>query len=446
MPSVRKRNRNWYFQYVDADGRRVERKGCTDKRETKRMAYAAEAQAAKIRAGTLDRRAVQYAEHNARPLAEHLDDFHAHLIAKGNTRKHADLFVRRARRVAELAKAERFGDLTASKVQAALAMLRDSGRSLGTCNHHRVAIRGFTRWAWKDGRLADDPLVGVSGFNANLDRRHDRRTIGRDELAHLIRVAHSGRPYRRMSGPARALVYRLAVQTGLRYSEIKSATLSSFDLGPAPTVTVTAAYTKNRRSAVIPLPADLAADLARSFDGRDDDGPAFPLPDRGADMLKIDLEAAGIPYRDAGGRVFDFHALRCMLATLADQAGVSPRTVQHMMRHSTLELTGRYTRPRAADVEAGFGALPALTAATSDVTTAPIDADLADHLPTEAVVSGRTGTHIDVKTPSDQDMNPPRKTNPEATLDAPGCVVTPDMQDSGGGTRTPDTRIMIPLL
>ena len=43
---------------------------------------------------------------------------------------------------------------------------------------------------------------------------------------------------------------------------------------------------------------------------------------------------------------FRFPLLRCQTATLADQAGVSPRVVQRMMRHSTLELTGRYTRPR----------------------------------------------------------------------------------------------------
>jgi hypothetical protein len=77
-------------------------------------------------------------------------------------------------------------------------------------------------------------------------------------------------------------------------------------------------------------------------------------------MLRRDLEAAGIPYRDNGGLVFDFHSLRCEMATLADQAGISPRVVQRMMRHSSLELTGRYTRPRAMDMEAAAGMLPSL--------------------------------------------------------------------------------------
>jgi len=77
-------------------------------------------------------------------------------------------------------------------------------------------------------------------------------------------------------------------------------------------------------------------------------------------MLRADLEAAGIPYRDPSGLVFDFHALRCQTATLADTAGVSTRVVQKMMRHSTLELTGRYTRPRVVDAEAASFLRPTL--------------------------------------------------------------------------------------
>jgi hypothetical protein len=77
-------------------------------------------------------------------------------------------------------------------------------------------------------------------------------------------------------------------------------------------------------------------------------------------MLRFDLEAVGIDYEDASGLFFDFHALRCELATLADAAGVTPRVVQKMMRHSSLELTGRYTRPRAVDVESAASMLPSL--------------------------------------------------------------------------------------
>ena len=119
-------------------------------------------------------------------------------------------------------------------------------------------------------------------------------------------------------------------------------------------MTVAAAYTKNGEPATLPLPRDLADDLAAYVATPAPGSPIFPLPpDSGAKMLRPDLARAGIPYVDARGLVFDFHALRCQCATLADAAGVSPRVVQRLMRHSTLELTGRYTRPRAVDIETG---------------------------------------------------------------------------------------------
>jgi integrase len=165
-----------------------------------------------------------------------------------------------------------------------------------------------------------------------------------------------------MTGPARALCYRLAVSSGLRYSEIRSINPESFDLtGDHPTVTVRAAYTKNGDPATLPLPPDLAADLAPYLTAIPPGEIAFPLPPGGgAEMLRADLARAGIPYQDASGRVFDFHSLRCQCATLADLAGASPRIVQRLMRHSSLEMTNRYTRPRMHDLEGATSALPSL--------------------------------------------------------------------------------------
>ena len=227
-------------------------------------------------------------------------------------------------------------DLTTERVQEAIATLRDSGRSLQTCNHYRACIRAFGRWAWKNGRLRDAPLLNLDGFNAKEDRRHDRRTISLEELLRLVSVAERGPDYQNVTGPMRALCYRLAVATGLRYSEIASILPESFDW-KAPSVTVAAAYTKNGQTATLPLPDDLADDLAAYVAPLNSMTPIFPLPAKGVDMLKPDLEAAGIAYMDASGLFFDFHSLRCQTATLADAAGVSPRVVQRLMRHSTLE-------------------------------------------------------------------------------------------------------------
>ena len=239
------------------------------------------------------------------------------------------------------------------RVQEALKALCDEGLSLQTVNHHRTAIRAFSKWCWKSGRTRTDSLAGVTGFNAKEDRRHDRRTLGVDELRRLIEVAHTGPPWRKMTGPMRALCYRLAVGTGLRYSEIESITSRVVRLVRQPRDCDGCRRLHEERRTRDAAPSlrpgeDLHAYVASLPPGK----PIFPLaPDCGAKMLRPDLERAGIPYVDAGGLVFDFHALRCQCATLADQAGVTPRVVQKLMRHSTLELTGRYTRPRAVDIE-----------------------------------------------------------------------------------------------
>ena len=87
----------------------------------------------------------------------------------------------------------------------------------------------------------------------------------------------------------------------------------------------------------------------------------FPLPiEKGARMLRRDLALAGIPYRDASGLVFDFHALRCQCATLADAAGVSPRRGPEVNETFEPGTHRPYTRPRADDLEAAAESLPSL--------------------------------------------------------------------------------------
>jgi len=485
MASLRKRGRVWYYRFVDADGISRERKGCPDRRETEAMAAGCEAEASKVKAGLIDPKALAYRAHEARPLAEHLDDFQAAGSAKGSTAKHVKLFTDRARRVVALVKgarletidaprrstakqradaaeatrgylkAARLSDLTPSGIQRALSTLVASGRALATVNHHRAAIKAFAAWAKDDGRMRDDPTGSVTGYNAREDRRHDRRTISLEELRRLIDEAQRGPTYRLMTGPARALCYRLAVSTGLRYSEIKSVTPASLDLSnPAPTVSVSACYTKNGEPATLPLPDDVASDLARYVVLMASDAPVFPLPDSGPKMLKIDLAAAGIAYRDASGLVFDFHALRCQCATLADAAGVSPRVTQALMRHSTLELTGRYTRPRTLDIDRASGMLPSLRSdpqkpdslAATGTDGQHIKNLVAHPLPIGGDGMSRKLTDADVMAGKDARSSMERNPLLASGFDASGRELSEVVATSGVRTRTGDLRIMRPPL
>lgn len=68
MADFRKRGKNWYFRFTDANGARVERRGCSDRRMTEQMAREAESQAAKLRAGLIDPRAEAYMRWRQHPI------------------------------------------------------------------------------------------------------------------------------------------------------------------------------------------------------------------------------------------------------------------------------------------------------------------------------------------------------------------------------------------
>jgi integrase len=382
--------------YWDENHKRRKKLGTREKGNTQRIANKLDEEVALRKAGLINPKDEARAKYATEPFDKHITEWKKALLAKDASGQHVENFAHKVsilvalikgadlgkvnpphsarghnaaqydQALAKVVATARLSDLTAERVQGALAAIKASGRSLGTCNAHRQAIVGFVRWCRKTDRLRDDVLFGLSGYNAETDKRHDRRTLGLDELKRLVSTTANAYPHHCMTGPARALLYRLAAETGLRYSEIGSVKPESFNW-KAHSVTVDAAYTKNKQTATLPLTDALAADLRAYVATIARGEPVFTLPvGKGADMLRMDLKAAGIPYRDDAGRVFDFHALRCQLATNADAAGVSPRVVQKMMRHSTLELTGRYTRPRAVDVEAAVGRLPSLKPESED--------------------------------------------------------------------------------
>ena len=144
-----------------------------------------------------------------------------------------------------------------------------------------------------------------------------------------------------MTGPDRAALYRVAAGTGFRANELRSLTPESFDLdADPPTVTVAAAYSKRRRDDVQPIRPDLADALRPWLASKAPGEPVFGNLTKHTDILiQPDLDAAGIPYRDASGRVADFHALRHSYITALAMSNAPVKVVQSLARHSTPTLT-----------------------------------------------------------------------------------------------------------
>lgn len=362
---VTKTSRKWYIEFRDAEGIRRRVPGYTDKPATQQLAAELERRAAQEQSGLVDR----FAEHRKRPLTEHVDDFHEALAAKGTTEKHADLVTGRVRRALEGCRFTFWPDLSASKAQAYVAELRNGGVSVQTCNFYLQAIKQFCRWMERDGRAPDNPLTYLQGGNVRTDRRHDRRAFADDALRTLLETTRNGPTRSGMTGPERALLYQLAVETGLRRSELLSLTLGSFNLSTdPPSVMVDACYSKRRRADTLPLAHSTKQMLAR---WRDETGWAdaahllfatIRSRDKTAKMLRADLADARIAYRDESGRVLDFHAFRHTFITNLARGGVHPKVAQQLARHSTITLTmDRYSHTVIGDLADGLDALPDLS-------------------------------------------------------------------------------------
>jgi len=85
------------------------------------------------------------------------------------------------------------------------------------------------------------------------------------------------------------------------------------------------------------------------------------MPDKPAAMMRKDLEAAGIPYRDASDRVVDFHALRHTFITRLARSGIAPALAKSLARHSTITLTmNHYTHTFIEDERSALARLPGL--------------------------------------------------------------------------------------
>ncbi len=303
-------------------------------------------------------------------LSEHIADWKANLLARGNTQQHADLSARRVESVTQSCGFKFYGDISAAQVQQELAGRRKDtvdaagnpvrGMGIKTSNYYLRDLKSFCRWMMHERRATSNPVAYLDTMNARADIRVQRRALSTADMQKLLDAARNGLERHGMTGSERALIYELAATTGLRVSELASLTAASFSLGESPSVNIQAAYAKNRRQDNLPLRADMAGLLRAFLAGKMPSAKAFPKlnNDCSADMLKADLEAAGLPY-ELDGKTFDFHALRHQFISSLAAAGVHPKTAQQLARHSTITLTmDNYTHVYRGELDKAVDALP----------------------------------------------------------------------------------------
>ncbi len=233
---------------------------------------------------------------------------------------------------------------------------------------HARDVKTFTRWLVKEGRLPKDPLAELAGAPTESDHRHDRRTLDENELRRLMDSAGgSTAAVHGIAGPDRRVLYLVAMSTGFRRKELAALTPARFELGgPTPLARLREADTKNGRAAEQPLPPDVAAELRAYLAGKPADRPVWPGLGsvRTSELVKHDLQAAGIPYVVQGleGPLYaDFHALRHSYVALLDRAGATLKQAMQLARHSDPKLTmARYGKATLQELAAPVTRLPGL--------------------------------------------------------------------------------------
>ncbi|HEY1381947.1 MAG TPA: tyrosine-type recombinase/integrase [Gemmataceae bacterium] len=317
-----------------------------------------------------------FAEHRARPLAEHLSDFERAIEAKGKTSKHARQTAFHVRTALDGCKFKLFGEVKPMPVLDWLTAERRAGRIGATTAAYYVRdLKAFFRWMVKFDRAAKNPLAALEIDAAPDGDVGARRVLPPPELALVFDAARgSTRRFKGLDGPARLCLYLAACATGYRAQELASLVPESFHLDDdPPAIHLSRRRTKNRKRADQPIPSTVAAALRTFLAGRPVGERVWPGSwwRKAAEMLRIDLEAAGVPYRVAGPDgplVADFHCLRHSYITMLDQAGATPAQAQKLARHSDIKLTlQRYTHHGRAELAATVERLALPAAGVVDV-------------------------------------------------------------------------------
>lgn len=302
-------------------------------------------------------------------LGEHLKDFELAKMhrrkKKSTTQKASGLQVTRLRRLVNECGFTSYADMVRPGSDAVFSAWResmrkkDSGGKLGdkslshqTLNHVLAAAQEFGRWMVKEERGARIAFINVSRLNVEEDRRCERRALNPKEFQSLLDAAFARDVVDRgLNGFERAALWWFVADTGLRLSEVKAVTTNHLRFGQDAAyaaVELSGQQTKNGDSLYqVVVSPGLVSMLREIASLKVPGAPMFKVGSLTRLALKKDLEAAGIGWKDAMGRQFDFHALRYQFGDRLFESGAPLNVIQKAMRHSSIELTAsRYARAR----------------------------------------------------------------------------------------------------
>lgn len=200
--------------------------------------------------------------------------------------------------------------------------------------------------------VTENPLKYVKRVDTRGKTQY-RRGMTEDEVLRFLNAAPENR----------RMVYIVALYTGLRRIELNNLKWGDVHLDdPKPFVCAPASITKNRKEARLPLRPEVV-EVLRSI--LPPDAAPFQWVFHGhvprVKTFRKDLARAGILFIDDSGRRVDFHSFRVTLVDLLRRAGVHPRVIQELLRHSDIRLTmGAYSDVSPLELSDSLAKLPSI--------------------------------------------------------------------------------------
>ena len=167
-------------------------------------------------------------------LQEHIANWRLSLEAKGDCPRHIKGFVACLEHVISDCGWNRLSDIAAGGIERWKLDARAKGKSASTINHHVRAAKTFCGWLVKERLVTENPIRHVDMLNAETDRCRERRALTPEEIGRLLAAAEKGEEHHGLPGHERALLYRVALSTGLRYNELYTLTRSNSTLRAKP--------------------------------------------------------------------------------------------------------------------------------------------------------------------------------------------------------------------